>query len=202
MGRLSDHRFLMTHAQNLPWSLGPYDWLPATDPKTIEASDIDATVRPVGVTVFLEDPRARTAYVYVRPPAETEYHVNTDAGTVVDLWLRATPDGQFLNSVLLGTHAASAKQAFDRSYAYLLSLLSLWSFQAQRPMAVREILVDDRPHGAQVGRAATGTGAATAKQHQGVIWGGPPPRLADGSVSRRDGQYTRVTALHVLLQNP
>jgi hypothetical protein len=139
----------MTYVQNLPWSLGPYDWLPASDPKTIEASDIDTTIRPVGITVFLEDPRARTPYVYVHPPAETEYHVNTDDGTVVDLWLRATPDGQFLSSVLLGTHAASAKQAFDRSYAYLLSLLSLWSFQAQRPMAVHEILVDDRPHGAK-----------------------------------------------------
>jgi methylamine utilization protein MauJ len=138
-----------SYTQNLPWSLGPYDWLPASAPQTVTASDADAVVRPVGVTIFLEDPRARAAQVYVRPPAQTEYHVTTDEGAVVDLWLRATPDGQFLSSVLLGTHAPSPKQAFDRSYAYLLSLISLWSFQAQRPMAVREILVDDRPHGAK-----------------------------------------------------
>jgi hypothetical protein len=113
------------------------------------ASDADATVRPVGVTAFLEDPRARTGYVYVRPPAQTEYHVKTDDGSVVDLWLRASPDGQFLGSVLLGTHAETPKRAFDRNYAYLLSLLSSWSFQAQRPMAVRELLVEDKTHGAQ-----------------------------------------------------
>src|SRR5580765_4644051 len=137
----------MRYTHNLPWSLGPYDWLPASDPMTIEASDANTTVRPIGVTIFLEDPRARTSYVYVRPPAQTEYHVTTNDGAVVDLWLRATPDGRFLNSVLLGTLAASPKQAFDRNYAYLLSLLSSWSFQAQRPMAVREVLLEDKTHG-------------------------------------------------------
>jgi hypothetical protein len=140
---------MSSYTKNLPWSFGPYDWLPASDPKTIEASGVDTTVRPIGVTVWLEDPRARTAYVYVQPPAQTEYHVKTADGAVVDLWLRATPDGQFLNSVLLGTRTESPKRAFDRNYAYLLSLLSSWSFQAQRPMAVREILVEDKTHGAQ-----------------------------------------------------
>jgi hypothetical protein len=75
--------------------------------------------------------------------------VGTLEGDVVDLWLRTTLDGQFLDSVLLGTRATSPKLAFDRNFGYLLSLLSLWSFQAQRPMAVREILVDDRPHRAK-----------------------------------------------------
>jgi Methylamine utilization protein MauJ len=138
-----------SHTTNVPWSFGPYDWLPASTSETITASDADTTVRPVGVTAFLEDPRARAAHVYVRPPAQTEYHVKTDDGSVVDLWLRACPDGQFLSSVLLGTHAETPKRAFDRNYAYLLSLLSSWSFQAQRPMAVREILVEDKTHGAQ-----------------------------------------------------
>jgi Methylamine utilization protein MauJ len=136
---------MSAHVRNLPWSLGPLDWIPAAEPARIEESEKDSSVRAIGLTVFLEDPRARTPYVHVQLPKQTEYGVNTGEA-VVDIWLRASSEQGFLASILLGTQAPSPREAFNRSYALALSLLSSWSFQAQRPVSIRETLIEDKGH--------------------------------------------------------
>jgi hypothetical protein len=48
----------------------------------------------------------------------------------------------------LGSLATSAKEGFRRCGAIALSSMSVWSFQLQRPVAIREIRIEDRTHGA------------------------------------------------------
>jgi hypothetical protein len=135
------------HVRNLAWNLGLFDWVASAAPAQIAASKADITNRPIGVTAYLEDPRARTTHVWISLPSKTEYHVGADGGTV-DVWVNGTPE-RLLSSVLLGTFALSAQEGCNRCLALLLSLLSSWSFQAQRPVAIRELSIEDRTHGAK-----------------------------------------------------
>ena len=63
---------------------------------------------------------------------------------VIGVAARAPPTSTCVRRHKLST---TSRPTFDRNYAYLLSLLSSWSFQAQRPMAVREVLLEDKTHG-------------------------------------------------------
>ena len=85
------------------------------------------------------------AWIYL--PSKAEYHVGAE-GEAVDVWIHGNADNQ-LNSVLLGTFAFSAQEGCQRSLALLFSLLSSWSFQTQRPVSVRELLIEDKTHGAR-----------------------------------------------------
>lgn len=135
------------HVSNLAWNFGLFDWIPAAGPESIASSELDVSLRPIGVTVFLEDPRARTPHVWAQAPNKTENHVNVD-DSIVDIWVESNADG-FVSSLLFGTHATSPAEGTERCCSILFSLLSSWSFQAQRPMAVREWLVEDRAHRAK-----------------------------------------------------
>ncbi len=132
---------------NLPWNLGLFDWLPAAEPAQTAASEADTSCRPVGITAFVEDPRARTAHVWALVPNKREYHVRVDENGV-DFWVQANGDG-LLSSVALGTYANSPSKGFQRCCSVLLSLLTSWSFQTQRPIALRELLIEDKTHSAK-----------------------------------------------------
>lgn len=142
-----DEPKMAEHVQNLAWNCGLFDWISSAGPAQIAASKADSTRRPIGITAFVEDPRARTMHAWIILPSKTEYQVNVD-GEAVDVWINGTSDRQ-LNSVLLGTFALSALEACQRCLALLLSLLSSWSFQTQRPIALREIAVEDKTHSAK-----------------------------------------------------
>jgi hypothetical protein len=135
------------YVRNLAWNFGLFDWISSAAPAQIAASKGDSTRRPIGVTAFVEDPRARTLHAWITLPSVTEYHVGVD-GEVVNLWINGTADRQ-LNSVLLGTYALSAQEGCKRCLALLLSLFSSWSFQTQRPVALRELAVEDKTHSAK-----------------------------------------------------
>jgi hypothetical protein len=128
---------MSAHVQNLAWNFGLFDWISSAAPARIAASKADDTKRPIGVTAFLEDPRARTMHAWISLPNKTEYHVGVD-GEGVDVWIHGNAEKQ-LNSVVLGTFALSAQEGCHRCLALLFSLLSSWSFQAQRPVALREL---------------------------------------------------------------
>src|SRR5262249_23105856 len=91
--------------------------------------------------------RARTTHAWAIPPTRRDYHIIVDERPV-DFWLQADDSG-LLSSVLLGCHAESPPEAFRRCCTVLLSLLTSWSFQIQRPLAIRELHIDDRSHSAR-----------------------------------------------------
>jgi Methylamine utilization protein MauJ len=138
---------MATHVQNLAWNFGLFDWMSSAAPARIAASNADSTRRPIGVTAFIEDPRARTMHAWISLPSKVEYHVGVD-GEAVDIWIQGNADRQ-LNSVVLGTFALSAHEGCQRSLALLFSLLSSWSFQTQRPVGLRELQIEDKTHGAK-----------------------------------------------------
>jgi hypothetical protein len=135
------------HVANLPWSFGIFDWMAASAPETVSASKADSACRPIATTSFLEDPRARTAHVWVRPPNQSEFRVDVE-GVTVDIWVNTNPEG-FVHSLLSGTHATSPREGVSRCVSATSCLLSSWSFQCQRPMAVREWMIEDRLHHAK-----------------------------------------------------
>ena len=138
---------MAAHVQNLAWNFGLFDWISSVAPAQIAASNADSTRRPIGVTAFIEDPRARTMHAWISLPSKSEYRVGVD-GETVDFWIQENAEKE-LNSVLLGTFATSAREGCQRSLTLLFSLLSSWSFQTQRPVAVRELLIEDKTHGAK-----------------------------------------------------
>jgi hypothetical protein len=144
---LDTHIHMVAYTSNVPWSFGPFDWITATEAAQIDSSRADVAQRPIGITAFIEDPRARTPHTWVKLPNTTEYHLKVDNGTV-DIWVRGNSDG-LMNSLVLGTFAQSPSEALSRCGSLLFSLLSSWSFQAQRPFAVRELLVEDKLHQAK-----------------------------------------------------
>ena len=135
------------YTANLPWNLGLLDWLVASEPDSIVKSLADTSERPIGVRIFLEDPRARTAHIWAHMPERTEYHVKID-GKTVDLRIIPSVDQNIVGGLQLGTFAQSAKEGFLRSAPLAMSMMSVWSFQLQRPVAVRELRIDDRTNGA------------------------------------------------------
>jgi hypothetical protein len=119
----------------------------AAEPACVRASGEDVSPRPIGITASIEDPRARTMHAWIQPPKTNEYHIQVDGG-IVDICINGNAD-RLVSSVLLGTHAVSPSEALDRCASLLLSLLSSWSFQTQRPIGVRELLIEDRAHRAK-----------------------------------------------------
>ncbi len=135
------------HTANLPWNLGVMDWLPASAPESIARALTDTMERPIGVRFFLEDPRARTPHLWAKLPERTEYHVAAE-GKSVDIWIMPGSDPGTVAVMQLGTFATSAKEGFRRCGSIGLSTMSVWSFQLQRPVAIRDIRIEDRTHGA------------------------------------------------------
>jgi hypothetical protein len=135
------------YTANLPWNLGLLDWLAASDSDSIKKSQSDNAVRPIGVTVLVEDQRARTNHIWAQMPMQTEYHLDDD-GHTVDLWITPSADTKIVGGLLLGTFASSTKEGFLRCCAVAMSTMSTWSFQLQRPVAVREVRVEDKTNGA------------------------------------------------------
>ena len=135
------------YTANLPWNFGLLDWLPASGSESIKNSQNDMSVRPIGVRIFLEDPRARTPHIWALMPERTEYHLEIEEKTV-DLWIFAALESKFVGGLQLGTYAESAKDGLLRCAPVALSNMSTWSVQLQRPVAIREIRIEDKTNSA------------------------------------------------------
>jgi hypothetical protein len=136
---------MSAHVLNVPWNFGLFDWVASA--ARIVASKSDTSARPIAITGFVEDPRARTAHAWVTLPKQAEYRLKVDDATV-DVWIQGNAEN-LLSSVLLGTYASSAQEGLYRCSALLFSLMSSWSFQAQRPISLRELTIEDKTHGAK-----------------------------------------------------
>lgn len=128
-------------------TIGPHHWVPMSPPNTIKASDVDATLRPISIVFFLEDPRARTQHVYVTLSEEKDFHYgeNEDA---VNIWLEGNQEG-LLQAITVGVFDTSTQSAFLRASERIYSMLSLWTYQYKRPFSIQEVKLFDKTHQAQ-----------------------------------------------------
>lgn len=128
-------------------TIGPHHWVRMSSPDNIKASDEDATLRPISVVFFLEDPRARTQHVYVTLGEEKDCHYGEDADAV-NIWLEGNKEG-LLRIIRVGVFDTSTQSAFLRAAEQIYSMLSLWTYQYKRPFSIQEVKLFDKTHQAQ-----------------------------------------------------
>jgi Methylamine utilization protein MauJ len=128
-------------------TIGPHHWVRMSSPDTIKASDEDATLRPISVVFFLEDPRARTQHVYVTLDEGKEFHSGKD-DEAVNIWLEENQEG-LLQAITVGVFDTSTQTAFLRASEKIYSMLSLWTYQYKRPFSIQEVKLFDKTHQAQ-----------------------------------------------------
>lgn len=117
-------------------------WQTDGEPENFKKAQKAKEKRDFGIRFFLEDPRARTPYVYLSLEKEIDQSVMIENQSI-NIWFEKNVDG-FLDAFFIGLKARSFNEAFRLAYSQASNIQSNLTFFYTRPVRVRFIEIFDK----------------------------------------------------------